>query len=388
MLHIKLGYRFASYGESHPSIENPLFDLLSAVHSSGSLASAARQLGFSYRHVWGAIKDWEQQLGASLIDWERGKRARLSPFGQKLLFAEQLARTRLAPQIDNLIAELERGFALAFDRGAHVVTMMASHDLALPRLKDFMATQAQLHLDLQFRGSVESLEALSRGDCSLAGFHISEDRSPGSLSQKTFKKLLKPGRHKLINFVQREQGLMLAAGNPLKIGDLADLTRPGVRYVNRAPGSGTRVEFDQMLLRRSIASDAIRGYERSEPTHLAVAAAIASGSADTGMGIQAAAVQFGLDFLPLMREQYYFACLKESLQEPPMQRLLELLRGRAWHALVADLPGYASQAAGEVVSLKQALPWYSFRTAKPQGKSTDVGTGSENLHAEDERGLA
>lgn len=366
MLHVKLGYSFTASAGARSQLENPLFDMLAAIHRSGSLAQAARELGFSYRHVWGAIKEWEIQLGSPLIDWERGKRARLSRFGEKLLFAEQLARTRLAPQIENLVAELERGFALAFDRGAHVVSMMASHDLALPRLKDFMAQDAQLHLDLQFAGSVDCLNALSRGDCMLAGFHISEDRAPGSVTQKTFKKLLKPGLHKLVNFVRREQGLMVAPGNPHGITGVADLAARPLRYVNRDPGSGTRVEFDQILARLSISPDNILGYDRREPTHLSVATAIAAGQADAGMGIRAAAVQLGLDFIPLLHEQYYFACLKDTLAEPAMQRLLALLRGQQWRTLVEDLAGYDPRQAGEVVSLKEALPWYQFKTEKPR----------------------
>ncbi len=372
MLHVQLGYSFTASALARTQLENPLFDMLAAIHRSGSLAQAARELNFSYRHVWGTIKEWEAQLGSPLIDWERGKRARLSRFGEKLLFAEQLARTRLAPQIENLVAELERGFALAFDRGAHVVSMMASHDLALPRLKDFLAQDAQLHLDLQFAGSIDCLEALSRGDCMLAGFHISEDRAPGSVTQKTFKRLLKPGRHKLVNFVRREQGLMVAPGNPHKIGGVADLARQQLRYVNRDPGSGTRVEFDQILQRLGLAPEAIVGYERCEPTHLAVAAAIAAGQADAGMGIRAAAVQFGLDFVPLLREQYFFACLKDTLAEPAMQRLLHLLQGAQWRSLVDDLAGYEPANAGEVVSLKQALPWYQFKTAKPETRALNA----------------
>jgi putative molybdopterin biosynthesis protein len=186
------------------------------------------------------------------------------------------------------------------------------------------------------------------------------------VTQKTFKKLLKPGRHKLVNFVRREQGLMIAPGNPHRITGVHDLAHGQLRYVNRDPGSGTRVEFDQMLARLAINSNSIRGYERSEPTHLAVAAAIAAGQADAGMGIRAAAHQFGLDFVPLLNEQYYFACLKDTLAEPAMQRLLQLLRGAQWRSLMDDLPGYDPNNAGEVVSLKEALPWYQFKTEKPR----------------------
>ena len=364
MLRIKLAYTFAPSGGLRAQLDNPLFEILSAIHASGSVGQAAARLQLSYRHVWGELKRWEAALAAELIVWERGKRARLSPFGEKLLFAEQRAKMRVMPQVDNLVAEMEREFALAFDPDTHVIPMVASHDLALARLKEFMARDAGLHLDLQFRGSLESIAALSRGECQLAGFHVSEDRARGSLTQKAFKSLLKPGRHKLINFVGRQQGLMVAAGNPKRIAGIADLARPELRFVNRQRNSGTRLEIEQLLAKAGIAGSDVNGFDSAEPTHLAVAAAVASGQADVGFGIQAAAAGFGLDFLPLLREQYYFVCLKEAVDQPAIAKLRELLRRHEWQGLVGDLPGYDIDGAGNVVALSRALPWYSFRKPK------------------------
>lgn len=363
MLHVKLGYTFA-HSASRTQLDNPLFDILTAIHAAGSVSRAASQLQLSYRHVWGELKKWEETLASELIVWERGKRARLSPFGEKLLFAEQRARMRVLPQMENLVAEMEREFALAFDPGAHVISVLASHDLALPRLKEFMARDAKLHLDLQFRGSVECIKALSQGECTLAGFHVSEDRAHGSMTQKAFKGLLKPGRHKLINFVGRQQGLMVTPGNPKRIETLHDLKRPEIRFVNRQPGSGTRLEIEQLLAKSSISPSSINGFDITEPTHLSVAAAVASRLADAGFGIRAAAAEFGLEFIPLMREQYYFVCLKETVDQPAISKLRELLRRSEWQGLISDLPGYDTAAAGDVIPLSRALPWYSFRTPK------------------------
>lgn len=364
MLRVNLAYTFDHSPSPQRQLGNPLFDILGAIHGCGSVGAAAAQLGLSYRHIWGELKKFETALRAELIVWERGKRARLSPFGEKLLYAERQARMRVQPHVDNLIAEMEREFALAFDPQAHVIPMFASHDLALPRLKEFMAREAKLHLDLQFRGSLECIAALSRGECLLAGFHVSEDHAPGSMTHKAFKSMLKPGRHKLINFVGRQQGLMLAAGNPKGIAGVEDLARADVRFVNRQPGSGTRVTIEQLLAKAGLRPEHIAGFDNTEPTHLAVAASIASSAADAGFGIQAAAAAFGLAFVPLIREQYYFVCLKEAVDRPPVSKLRELLRRSEWQALIADLPGYDIAAAGEVVALRRALPWYAFRTPK------------------------
>ena len=132
---IELSYSLAARdGSGGASIRNALMDLLHAVREHGSISAAAKALGLSYRHVWGELKRWEAQLGHTLIVWDKGQPARLSEFGDKLLWAERQAQARLAPQIEALHADLERAFAVAFDDTAHVLTLFASHDDALAAL--------------------------------------------------------------------------------------------------------------------------------------------------------------------------------------------------------------------------------------------------------------
>ena len=157
---------------------------------------------------------------------------------------------------------------------------------------------------------------------------------------------------------------MVAALNPKGISGIADLKRGDVRFVNRQRGSGTRLEVDQWLQQERIAPVTVAGYDNVETTHLAVAAAIASGTADAGVGIQAAAAQIGLDFMPLAQEQYYLVCLKETLKLPAVVRLRELLQRGDWKEAMRSLPGHDTTAAGEVVALRAAMPWYAFR--KPE----------------------
>lgn len=116
---IELSYAIAPRRNGSTLIRNPLMDLLQAVHEHGSISAAARALGFSYRHVWGELKRWEQTLGRALVTGDQGRSAQLSEFGDKLLRAEREAQARLAPQIEALHAELERAFALAFDDRTH-----------------------------------------------------------------------------------------------------------------------------------------------------------------------------------------------------------------------------------------------------------------------------
>jgi putative molybdopterin biosynthesis protein len=359
MRKVQLRYDFAE-DRQDAGVRNPLMDLLHAVQEQGSISGAARTLGLSYRHVWGELRRWEAQLAHPLIVWEKGQRARLAPFGEKLLWAERQAQARLAPQIEALHAELERAFAVAFDDAAQVLTLFASHDDGLSLLRGFAALQARLHLDVRFCGSVDAIAALNAGRCTLAGFHASQQPGFGSVTQRSYQPLLQPGQHKLIGFAERSQGLMIAAGNPLRLASMADVVERGARFVNRAPGSGTRLLCEELLAREGLAAARLRGYEREEPSHAAVAQAVASGSADAGLGIEAAARARGLDFVPLLQERYYLVCLKDALEEPPVATLRRLLQDTAWQQRLAALPGYAPWRSGEVLSLKAQLPWWDL----------------------------
>jgi putative molybdopterin biosynthesis protein len=360
---VELRYDFAPRRQDG-WVRNALMDLLHAVQEQGSISGAARTLGLSYRHVWGELRRWEAQLAHPLILWEKGQRARLAPFGEKLLWAERQAQARLAPQIEALHAELERAFAVAFDDSAQVLALFASHDDALTLLRGFAVDQARLHLDVRFCGSVDAIAALNAGRCTLAGFHSSQQPGLGSVTQRTYQPLLQTGRHKLIGFAERSQGLMVAAGNPVRLGSLEDVARRRARFVNRAAGSGTRLLCEELLARDRLARSDLVGFEREEPSHAAVAQAIASGSADAGLGIEAAARARGLDFVPLLQERYYLVCLKEALDEKPIAALRGVLQSAAWQQALAALPGYAPWRSGEVLSLKAQLPWWDLPPKK------------------------
>ena len=357
---IELSYALRGVSGPPGAIHNPLIELLQAVREHGSIAAAAQGLGRSYRHIWGELKRWEGELGRTLIVWDKGQPAKLTEFGEKLLWAERQAQARLAPQIEALHADLERAFAVAFDDAAHVLTLHASHDDALASLRSFASTHARLHLDVRFMGSVDAIASLNAGRCTLAGFHTPPQPAPGSLAERTYRPLLQPGRHKIIGFARRSQGLAVARGNPLRLRSFQDLARGSVRFVNRARGTGTRLLADDLLERAGLQPAQVAGWDREEPSHAAVAQAVASGSADAGLSIEAAARGRGLDFVPLLEEDYYLVCLKSVLEEPPARRLRELLASSEWQEQLRRLPGYAPLHGGEVLSLREQLPWWRF----------------------------
>jgi len=371
---VHLQYSFETDGQRGAVLHNPLFDLLSAVHEHGSIQHAAKALGASYRHVWGLLKRWEAVMDEPLVTWAQGQPARLTPFADRLLWAEKRARTRLTPHIEALRAELEHVLAEALDGSQHVLTVFASHDLALPLLRDLAGAAHGLHIELRFAGSVDALAALAQGRCLVAGFHVPPLAGGSAQFAGALKPLLKPGVHKLIGCVRRTQGLMVRPGNPLRLRGLADLvagTDGGAgaaasRFINRQPGSGTRLLMDHLLAEQGLDPAQIPGYfDAPESSHLAVAAALASGVGDVGPGIEAAASQFGLDFIPLIAEDYYLVCLKDTLDHPAVLKLRQALESAAWPAALAALPGYTPARSGEVLSLTQALPWWHFRVAKP-----------------------
>jgi putative molybdopterin biosynthesis protein len=370
---VHLQYSFETDDQRGAAVHNPLFDLLQAVHEHGSIQHAAKALGASYRHVWGALKRWEATLGEPLVVWTQGQPARLTPFADRLLWAETRARTRMTPHIEALRVELEHVLAEALDGSQHVLTVFASHDLALPRLRELASARHGLHIELRFAGSVDALRALAQGRCLVAGFHVPPLQGGSALFARALKPLLEPGRHKLIGCLRRCQGLMLPEGQAQGWRGLTDLRRLGdgaLRYVNRQPGSGTRLLMDHLLAQQAIDPGRIAGYDGApEDSHVAVAAAIASGLGNVGPGIEAAARQFGLDFVPLVEEDYFLVCLKDALDHPAVQKLRALLASAQWPEALRELPGYRPQRSGEVLSLTQALPWWHFRLPKAEARA-------------------
>lgn len=379
----RLQFHYTLSRDSSPAlVRNPLIDLLQAVSTHGSISAGARALGLSYRHVWGELKRWEGELGHELVVWEKGQPARLTEFGAKLMWAERQAQARLAPQIEALRSDLERAFAVAFDDNAHVVTLHASHDHALTSLREqalnaarladpgASTEPAQLHLDIRFCGSVDALRDLNEGRCVLAGFHTLQHPAPGSLAERIYKPLLKPGLHKIMGFANRTQGLLVAPGNPLGLHTLQDLVDRQARFANRALGTGTRVVLDELLAHSGLQASALAGYLHTEPSHTAVAHAVAAGAVDAGLGIEAAARALGLDFVPLVQESYHLVCLKTALEEPAIAALRALLQSAHWQQALARIPGYTPSHSGQVQSLRKVLPWWDLKPKKPARPKT------------------
>lgn len=361
----RLSYSLATHRDTagyQTPLHNPLMELLQAVRDGGSISAAAATLGLSYRHVWGELKRWEQRLGRALILWERGQPARLSELGDKLLSAERQSQARLAPQIDSLRAELERGFAMAFDNSTPVLNMHASHDEPLVRLCEHAATHAsggtRLHLNIHFCGSVDAIRSLHEGRCLLAGFHAPPRTPADSHLARAYAPLLHPDRHDIIGFARRTQGLMVPTGNPLALESLADAVRADARFARRPPGSGTRELLADLLDHAGLPQQEFLPCTTTEPCQAAVAQAILTGLADVGLGTEQMARSRGLDFVPLIQEDYYLAYPTSARDFPPISALRELLRSATWRHHLDLTPGYLNLDSDDRLALRQTLPWW------------------------------
>lgn len=240
------------------------------------------------------------------------------------------------------------------DEIARTIVAIGSHDLTLDLLAQFLAARGHgLRLSSANVGSLGGLVALRRGEAHLAGSHLLDPDS-GRYNDNYVRRYL-PGQDVvLVTLVGREQGWMVAPGNPQAITGWEDAARPDVSLVNRQRGAGTRVLLDYELRKRDIAPADVHGYEREEYTHLAVAAAVASGTATMGLGIRAAARALDLDFVPLAHEQYDLVIPTAHYDSALLQPLLALLQDAAFRDAVAALQGYDVNPMGQVRELPAA----------------------------------
>ncbi|HPH95187.1 MAG TPA: molybdopterin biosynthesis protein [Anaerolineaceae bacterium] len=231
---------------------------------------------------------------------------------------------------------------------ARTLLVIGSHDLTLDLLAQYLMSRG-LRLSSSHAGSLGGLIALSRGEAHLAGSHLM-DLESGEYNLTYIRKYLPDVRVKVMGWVERQQGLMVAKGNPKMIRALADLARKDVRLVNRQRGAGTRVLLDFHLGKMGISPEQVQGYGQEEFTHMAVAAAVKSGRADTGLGIAGAAQALDLDFIPLYRERYDLI-VPESVYESTLFRpVIELATEEAFRKAVAALPGYQTVRMGDILA--------------------------------------
>ena len=248
-------------------------------------------------------------------------------------------------------AEVQVRLLSPADKLEKTLVVIGSHDPLLDELGDMLHVENHdVYMSSSHVGSMGGIMAIRRGEAHAAGCHLL-DTATGSYNLSFMKKYFPKGGVKLVRCVGRQQGMMVAKGNPLKIEKFADIAKPGVRYVNRQKGSGTRILTDYLCKQENVDTAAIYGYDREELTHTSVAAQIISGSADAGMGIYSAAKLYDLDFIPICIEEYDLIIPDHAWDTPMVRQLIATLKSETFKEKILALGGYTVEAPGEIIPL-------------------------------------
>lgn len=246
---------------------------------------------------------------------------------------------------ETAVAELLRPLASV----RQTIVVVGSHDNTLDVLADMIKVKhSHLSISSSHVGSMGGLMAVKRGACHLAGSHLL-DTEDGSYNLSYIAKYLPQNDVKLVNLVYRDQGLIVGRGNPKGIKGIEDLARNDISFINRQPGSGTRILLDYRLNRLGIHSEDIIGYQHEEFTHMAVAVAVLSGTVDAGLGIYAAAKALDLDFIPVVTEQYDLIIPEAYFESKNIHLMFETINSREFKRRVEALGGYSTEKTGEII---------------------------------------
>jgi len=328
--------------------------LLVLIQEHGSLAAACAAGGLSYRHAWDLLRAGEAVFGEPLVIKARGRGSRLTALGERIAWAERRIRARLTPALDTLASEVGSEIRAVLSASSAQLRIHASHGFAVQTLNEFLVARGVPHA-IKYCASGEALDALRSGACEVAGFPVPVGRFEGTVVDH-YRPWLDPREQRVIFVVSRRQGLIVAAGNPKRIYGIDDLVRDDVRFINRQPRSGTRLLLDLELRDRGLAADRVNGYAQFEFTHAAVAAFVASGMADVGLGIEVPARRFGLEFVPVTTERYLLLCHRRNTDSPALRATIDVLTSDAYRAAVDHLPGYRTEGPGGIVLLGDVFP--------------------------------
>ena len=345
-------------------------EILSGRAQPGARLPGVRELSDQWGCTPGTVqKAFDLLVRSGLVNSKPGRGTFVSDgAGNFIPFHESLRRTSLVLKTEQFIlenisggyslAEISEALALAaehwrileelpHEKEKSTIRFSGSSDTVVNLLAEMLDKYIPtIHMTVEVGGSMEGLMSLAQGKTELAGCHL-WDPETSTYNLPYIHKFL-PGRPvKVVTLAHRRIGLIVAPGNPLTIKTLADLVRPEVRFVNRQNGSGTRVWLDQRLNVEGIDPAKISGYEVEKKTHSEIARMIAEGKVDTGIGLEAAAKAFGLDFIFLTRERYDLVAMQPDASRPPVSDFLAWLKTDPAREFIQQFYGYETSMTGE-----------------------------------------
>lgn len=332
--------------------EPALLLLLENIRASGKLTHAAAAVGISYRHAWNLLNRGADIFGLPLVEMRKGHGSKLSLLGEKLLWADQRVKARLGPQLESMASELNEQISQLITGTQPVLRIHASHGFAIALLPELFE---QVKINLQYRNPEEALTALNRGECDLASLHIPTDRALAKQVFSHYQQLLASNQLQAIRLVTRSEGLMLRQGCHDHIHSLPELSASQLSFIGRDSRSGTRLLFKILLEQQGLAEESINRSSQKEYTHTAIAAYVASGMADAGFGLKAAADQFNLRFIELANEYYLLLFRQDQLAPELLAPLLDVVRSQYFTDRISEVPGYAPDRPGTITTLKQLI---------------------------------
>lgn len=282
-----------------------------------------------------------------------GERVLLGTVGRRLV-AHPIVGPRLCP--DGFVASDGLAINSAGDVRLFVTpelpertAFLVGCDPSLGILSSWVSRRAPDTRLVWLHGSSQpALDALAQATAHVAGIHLPDDEGGGYNIGQARQAL--PGGGLVVSYADWEQGFIVAAGNPRHLRGAADLARPGVRLVNREPGSGSRVLLDRLLARAGVPASAVAGYGHVVSTHMAVARAVGAGAADAGIGLRAVASAMDLDFVPVADVRFDLVIPREHLRHPAVEVLLDVLQSASLRAELAALPGYSVARTGSALA--------------------------------------
>ena len=355
-MHILFGLSWFHGESDRQAIEETLFLLLKAIRDRGSLKRAAEDTQLSYRHAWGSLKKWEAEFKSPLVTLQRGRNhgAKLTPLGEKLINSHQILSENFLSEYQSIGEDISQSLLEEINPAAgSLLKISASHDMAISYLNQLLHN-ASVKTVFEVHGSLESLRLLNQSNYDVAGFHYPLNDSLNNFTRiltPVYRKHLNHEKYELLLVATREQGIITDTKNSANVKSLNDLKKRTVRFINRQLDSGTRTILDRLLILSNINGKDINGYHNEEFTHIAVAAMIASGAANTGFGIMAAASQFDLNFIPIIKEAYILA-IDKKISTHVKLLLRNLLSSTEFKTTVNTYPGYDATNTGKKLEIE------------------------------------